>query len=169
MAGRLPDIPIAIRPFCPADQPACQLLYRDGLLGDGHLADNDTGFDIDDIAAAYCSRPGNCFLVAENDARQVIGMVGVQHHDAGTGEVRRLRVRRDCQRRGIGSKLLEAALTFCQEQNYLKVTLDTYLDRDPAVRLFERFRFRHQRTRTVNDKQLMYFYLALYTGQPRAE
>ena len=162
------DIPVTIRPFCPADQPACQALYHDGLLG-GQLAGNDTGFDVDDIAAAYCGRPGNCFLVAVNDAGEVVGMIGVQHHDAGTGEVRRLRVRPDSQRRGIGTRLLEAALEFCQEHNYLKVTLDTYLDRAPAMRLFEKFRFRHQRTRTVGDKDLMYFYLDLYTGQPRQE
>jgi ribosomal protein S18 acetylase RimI-like enzyme len=162
------DIPITLRPFHPADQPACQDLYRDGLLG-GQLADNDTGWDIDDIAAAYTSRPGNCFLVAQDESGRVVGMVGVQHHDEGTGEVRRLRVRRECQRRGIGSKLLEAALAFCQEHSYLKVTLDTYMDRDPAVRLFEKFRFRHQRTRTVGGKELMYFYLDLYTGQPRQE
>ncbi len=163
------DIPVTIRRFRAGDQGACQSLYRDGLLSGGHLAENDTGFDIDDIAAAYTARPGGCFLVAENAAGEVVGMIGVQHHDAGTGEVRRLRVRPDSQRRGIGSRLLEAALVFCQEQTYLKVTLDTYLDRDPAVRLFEKFRFRHQRTRTVAGKELLYFYLDLYTGQPRQE
>ena len=168
MTAGLPDIPVTIRPFRPADQPACQGLYRDGLLG-GQLAGNDTGFDIDDIAAAYCARPGNCFLVADDTAGEVVGMVGVQHHDADTGEVRRLRVRREVQRRGIGTKLLEAAVQFCQDHNYLKVTLDSYMDRDPALKLFEKFRFRHQRTRTVGEKQLMYFYLDLYTGEPRQE
>ena len=162
------DIPVTIRPFRPADQSACLTLYHDGLLG-GRLAGNDTGFDIDDIAAAYTSRTGNCFLIAEDATTTVIGMVGVQHHDEGTGEVRRLRVRQDVQRRGIGRRLLEEALAFCQEHGYLKVTLDTYMDRDGALRLFERFRFRHQRTRTVGDKELLYFYLDLYTGQPRQE
>ncbi len=163
------DILVTIRPFRPDDQGPCRLLYRDGMLG-GHLpAGNDTGFDIDDITAAYTGRPGSCFLVAENGAGEVVGMIGVQHHDAGTGEVRRLRVRADSQRRGIGSKLLEAALLFCQEHNYLKVTLDTYIDRAPAMRLFEKFRFRHQRTRTVGEKDLMYFYLDLYAGQARQE
>ncbi len=162
------DIPVTIRPFRPGDQPACQTLYHEGMLG-GHLAENDTGFDIDDIASAYCGRPGNCFLVAENAAGEVVAMIGVQHHDEGTGEVRRLRVRSDSQRRGIGSRMLEAALAFCQEHNYLKVTLDTYIDRDPAVRLFEKFRFKHQRTRTVGEKEMMYFYLDLYAGEARQE
>ena len=162
------DIPATIRPFRPEDQAACQTLYREGMLG-GHWAENDTGFDIDDIAATYCGQPGSCFLVAENPAGEVVGMIGVQHHDAGTGEVRRLRVRRDSQRRGIGSRLLEAAVAFCQEHNYLKVTLDTFVDRAGAVRLFEKFRFRHQRSRTVGEKEMMYFYLDLYAGEARQE
>ena len=37
----------------------------------------------------------------------------------------------------------------------------------PAVRLFEKFRFRHSRTRKVGDKELMYFYLDLYMGEGR--
>ena len=164
-----PDISVTIRPFRPDDQGACHALYSDGLLGGHHLAGNDTGFDIDDIAAAYTSRPGHCFLVAENGAGEVVGMIGVAHHDEGTGEVRRLRVRPDSQRRGIGSRLLEAALAFCAEHNYLKVTLDTHIDRAPALRLFEKFRFKHQRTRTVGEKDLMYFYLDLYAGRPHRE
>jgi len=58
------DIPITIRPFQPADLAACQKLYREGLLGTTKIADNDTGFDIDDIESAYMKKPGNCFYVA---------------------------------------------------------------------------------------------------------
>jgi ribosomal protein S18 acetylase RimI-like enzyme len=95
----------------------------------------------------------------------VVGMIGVQHHEEGTGEIRRLRVRLDSQRRGIGSRLVETALRFCQDNGYLKVTLDTYMEREPAVNLFQKYRFRHSRSRTVGEKQLMYFYLDLYTGE----
>ena len=31
-------------------------------------------------------------------------MIGVQHHEEGTGEIRRLRVERNHRRRGIGSR-----------------------------------------------------------------
>ena len=37
-------------------------------------------------------------------------------------------------------------------------------EQEPAIKLFEKFRFRHDKTRTVNGKELMYFYLDLYTG-----
>jgi ribosomal protein S18 acetylase RimI-like enzyme len=161
---------VNIRSFRPADQPACWRLYEDGLVG-GALSDNDTCADLDDIQSAYM-RPGggSHFWVAEADGGLVVGTVGVQHHDAGTGEVRRLRVAQAYRRRGIGSALVEVALRFCEERNYLKVTLDTFMEREPAIRLFQKFRFRHFRTRNVAGKDLMYFLLDLYAedrqGQP---
>jgi ribosomal protein S18 acetylase RimI-like enzyme len=161
------DIPVTIRPFQARDAAACRALYKEGLLGAGKIAENDTGFDIDDIESSYMKQAGNCFFVAVNEAGTVVGMIGVAHFEDATGEIRRLRVARDFQRRGIGSKLVETAIKFCHENNYLKVTLDTFMDREPALKLFEKFRFRHSRSRNVNDKELMYFYLDLYTGEAR--
>jgi len=158
------DIPATIRSFSTSDQAACLALYEHGLVG-GKISDNDTGFDIDHIAVAYM-KDGNHFWVAEADKR-IVGTIGVQHHDEGTGEIRRLRVHPDYRRRGIGTALLETAVRFCREQNYLKVTLDTYMERDPAIRLFERFKFKHYRTRTFGEKELVYFILDLYAGDER--
>lgn len=157
------DLPVKIRSFGPADQAACRQLYLEGGLG-GKLADNDTGIDIDDIQAAYMNTPGGHFWVAEDLQGRIVGTIGVQNYDR-AGEIRRLRVRTDCRRRGIGSKLMEAALRFCHDRGYLKVTLDTFMDREPAVRLFEKFHFKHEHSRRVADKELLYFYLDLYLGE----
>ena len=178
MAGA-PDTPFRVRSFRPADQAACRGLYLQGLVG-GSIAANDTGTDIDDIEAVYMRHDGNHFWVAESFERagggaapsgeaEVVGMIGVQHHndEPGVGEIRRLRVSSAHRRKGIGSALVETALRFCQERQYLKVTLDTFMEREPAVRLFEKFRFRHNRTRRLGEKDLMYFYLDLYMGEER--
>jgi ribosomal protein S18 acetylase RimI-like enzyme len=163
------NIPVTIRPFKPEDQQACRTLYREGLIGATKIADNDTGFDIDDIQSSYMKLEGNCFFVAVDPAGDVVGTIGVQHHEESTGEIRRLRVRRDSQRRGIGSRLLETALKFCQDHHYLKVTLDTFMNEQPALKLFEKFRFRHSRSRIVGGKELKYFYLDLYSGEARKD
>lgn len=163
------DSSFHVREFRPGDLPACRKLYVEGLLA-GKLAENDTGSDIDDIEWAYMKPPGNHFWVAETSAGDVVGMIGVQAHEEDCGEIRRLRVRSDHRRKGIGSALVEAALRFCQEKGYLKIQLDTFVDREAAVRLFEKFRFRHSRSRKMGEKELMYFYLDLYMGeQPRRE
>lgn len=151
---------VVIRSFEPRDHAAVKQLYRDGLLG-GHLATNDTGYDIDDIQHAYMEAPGSHFWVGECEG-EVIGTIGVQQLDAGVGEIRRLRVRQDHRRRGIGSKLLERALEFCRDEGLLKVTLDTWVEREPALKLFQKFRFRHDKTRENGEKQLLFFYLDLY-------
>lgn len=154
--------PFTLRPYEARDAAVCKVLYREGLLGSTTNADNDPGADIDDIRTAYVDEPGNAFWVAENAAGEVVGMIGVQHHEKGVGEIRRLRVRPDSRRRGIGSKLLETAIAFCHANGHLKITLDTFMERAPAIRLFERFHFRHNRTRQVNGKELLYFYLDIY-------
>lgn len=151
-----PDPSITIRSFEPRDAEACRALYLDG-----RIAENDTGLDIDDIEAAYMTR-GNNFWVATNASGEVVGMIGVQQHDAGVGEIRRLRVRQDHRRRGIGTRLVETAVKFCRDHNYLKVTLDTFIDREPAIRLFEKFHFRHSNSRELHGKELLYFYLDIY-------
>jgi ribosomal protein S18 acetylase RimI-like enzyme len=158
--GDISDAGFTIRTFSSGDEEACKRLYTDGLIG-GSLAQNDTALDIDDIAGVYL-KPGSHFWVAVSDQGTVVGMVGVQHHDEGTGEIRRLRVLESHRRRGIGSALVEQALAFCEQQQYLKITLDTFMEHEAATRLFEKFRFRHQRSKKVGDRELRYFYLDLY-------
>jgi ribosomal protein S18 acetylase RimI-like enzyme len=159
--------PYVVRSFRRDDIQACTQLYVEGLLG-GKIAENDTGLDIDDIESAYMNKPGSHFWVAETvgvadgAAKQIIGMVGVQQHEDNVGEIRRLRVRQDFRRRGIGSALVEVALKFCRDRGYLKIALDTFMEREPAVKLFEKFHFRHSRTRNVMGKDVMHFYLDLY-------
>ena len=59
---------------------------------------------------------------------------------------------------GVGSALMEAALRFCREHDHLKVTLDTFMEREPAVSLFKKFRFHPGRTKRVQGKELVYFH-----------
>lgn len=162
------DAPVKVRSFKPSDLPACRKLYIEGLIG-GKIAENDTGLDIDDIEAAYMNVPGCHFWVAELPGGEVVGMIGVQQHDEGVGEIRRLRVAKEHRRKGIGGALVETAVKFCQEKQYLKVTLDTFMEREPAIKLFEKFRFRHSRSRTLGGKELLYFYLDLYMSDQKPQ
>lgn len=162
------DVPISyqIRSFAPSDAPACKRLYTEGLLSFS-LAPNDTGWDIDNIQQVYLGCPANHFWVAVTATGEIVGMLGVQHHEPGVAEVRRLRVVKEHRRRGIGRKLLETALSFCQQKGDVKVTLDTMMDREMALAIFEKFRFRHHRSKKIGDKELLYFYLDLYSSEKK--
>lgn len=152
-----------IRSFRASDMPACRSLYLGGLLG-GSLAANDTALDMDDIAGTYI-KPGSHFWVAETGSGEVVGMIGVQHFEESTGEIRRLRVRGDRRGHGIGTALAETAVKFCVEHQYLKIVFDTFMEREATLELFSRFNFRHERTRALGGRELMTFYLDLYTQE----
>jgi ribosomal protein S18 acetylase RimI-like enzyme len=93
-------------------------------------------------------------------------MIGVQKTKANTAELRRIRVREQFRRLGIGTRLMETAVDFCREQGYLKVVLDVRIERGPAIAMLEKFGFTHVRTREIGDRKTLEFYLDLYS-EPR--
>lgn len=157
---------LEVRTYRPEDQPAVSHLYTEGLLS-GQLAPNDTGADIENIDEAYLSDPANHFWVAVSDGK-VLGMIGVARDEGHTAEIRRLRVEKQWQHSTIGALLVETAVAHCKRHGYLKIVLDTRFELGAAQDLFERFAFHHTRTKSVQGKDLLEFYLDLYRP-PRKE
>jgi ribosomal protein S18 acetylase RimI-like enzyme len=148
------------------DHPSLRELFEESVL-EGLIGDNDTGADIDNLREGYFSDEGaSGFWVAEHSA-VVIGMVGVQRTSIDAAEVRRLRVRGTFRRRGVGTVLMEKALTFCRHHGYLKVSLDVRIERGPAIALFTKFGFALARTREIDGRKLLDFYLDLYRDPSR--
>lgn len=143
------------------DHAAVRDLFENGLI-EGFVADNDTGADMENIAEAYFSDDGQSALWVADYDETVIGMIGVQKTSEHGAEIRRLRVRNDYRRQGVGAKLMEQALEFCLHHSYLKVALDVRIERGPAIALFEKFGFQLNRTREVKGRRMLDFYLDLY-------
>lgn len=138
-----------------------RVLFRKGF-DEGLVPDNDTGADIETLREAYMPEEGHSnFWVAKHED-YVIGMIGVQRTSPDAAEIRRLRVREGYRRHGVGTKLVEEALGFCQLQHYLKIILDVRIEREPAIKLFEKFGFQHARSREVNGRKMLDFYVDLY-------
>lgn len=152
---------IHVRTFHSADQPRVVTLYTDGLLA-GQIAANDTGADIDNLHEAYFSDERHHFWVATREDEQVLGMIGVSSDDQNTAEIRRLRVDQGHQDSPIPALLLQKAVEFCREKEYLKVRLDTRFEKSAALDLFDRIGFQHTRTRKTEGKELLEFYVDLY-------
>jgi len=152
---------VKVRPATEADFQAIRQLFNEGMR-EGNVAQNDTGADMENIAEAYLSDDGHSnFWVAEQEG-EIIGMVGVQNTGQNTAEIRRLRVRADHRRRGIGAKLMEHAVAFCRHHGYLKVVLDVRVEHEPAIALFGKFAFQLARRREANGRSMLDFYLDLY-------
>ena len=158
---------LIIRAYRPDDQQAVMDLYDHGLIK-GQLSRNDTAADLDNIEDAYFENDSNHFWLAHLDG-EAVGMIGVAKDEEHTGEIRRLRVRRDMQDTNIGHDLIETALTHCSHHDYLKIVFDTRFDTDTALDLFEKFGFQHTRTKEVDGgKEMLTFYLDLYS-KPASE
>jgi len=152
---------VNVRQASSEDLPSLRELFESGLL-EGQVPENDTGADIENLQAAYFADEGRSgFWVSEYQGR-VIGMVGVQNHADNVAEIRRLRVHPDFRRRGVGTQLMQQAVEFCRDLGYLKVILDTRVEREPAIKMFENFGFQHARTREMNGRRLIDFYLDMY-------
>jgi ribosomal protein S18 acetylase RimI-like enzyme len=152
---------VAFRLATAADQPAIEHLYLGGGE-DGHLRENDTGADILHLADAYLAEDGSSGFWVAILEDEVIGMIGVQRTSDNSADVRRLRVRPQYRRRGVGSRLLEMAIDFCRERGYLKVVLDVRVERGPAIAMFRKFGFTHAADRDVDGRRTIDFYLDLY-------
>ncbi|MCH2137062.1 MAG: GNAT family N-acetyltransferase [Phycisphaerales bacterium] len=156
-----------IRAATEGDLPALRSLFAAGM-NEGEVRINDTGADIENIADGYLTDPEhNGFWVAIGEDEAVAGMIGVQRVDDAVAEIRRLRVHPQWRRRGIGSALMQHAVRFCRDREYLKIVLDVRGERTGAIQLFEKFGFYLARARSLDDRRLLDFYVDLY-AEPEA-
>ncbi len=144
------------------DHEAIRTLYDQSAL-EGQLRENDTGADIENLQDAYFSEEDESGFWIARYRGEVVGMIGVQKTAENAAEIRRLRVHEAYRRRGIGTRLIETAITFCQRHGYLKVVLDVRIEREPAIKLFEKFGFIHSRTREIDHRKTLDFYFDLYS------
>ena len=143
------------------DIPILLELFENGRL-EHQTHENDTGADLDHLMAGYFECKDSGFWVAEISA-QIVGMIGVQRINDDAAEIRRLRVRDTYRRQGIGKQLMEHAILFCRDKQFLKVVLDVRIERVSAINMFDTFGFVHSHERDFNGRKLRDFYLDLYS------
>jgi len=129
---------------------------------EGQTRENDTGADLDYLMSGYFECKDSGFWVAQYE-EWIVGMIGVQRISENSAEIRRLRVRDSFRRKGIGTKLMQHAISFCREKHFLKVVLDVRIERLSAISMFNTFGFLHGRERNLNGRKLRDFYLDLYS------
>jgi len=76
--------------------------------------------DLDDLVDHYDGK-GEVFFVAEKDGR-LVGTVGIKRDGPETAMLRRIFVEKRHRGKGYGEKLLDAAIRFCTEQKYDRIT-----------------------------------------------
>jgi ribosomal protein S18 acetylase RimI-like enzyme len=151
---------ITIRSAMEADADVALRLFQEDLKALSSTERLDDG-DLRNLSESYLEDAESGFWMAEYKG-DVVGMIGVRAGSDHTAEICRLRVQLEHRRRGIGTRLLEQAVTHCRQRGLLKISLDVLSDRRPAIDLIEKTGFRLNREREVADRVLMDFYLDLY-------
>jgi GNAT superfamily N-acetyltransferase len=157
---------LKIRRYQPQDNEAVKQLHYSGIAQMVELipeanritppaGDEPFDSDLDDIEGVYIENRGDFLVGTENGEIVVIG--ALRHYTDDCGELKRLRVRRDRQRRGLGQAMMAGLVSRAKELGYKELILDTLPDNLPAQRLFEKCGFTRLR---LENRGL--FHLVIY-------
>ena len=92
------------------------------------------------LRACYLAHPRRGFWVIDDPtaAGALVGSVGVQEVDVATAELRRMMVRSDCRRAGLGRRLLVHAERFARTAGCDRLVLATSSLQPAAISLYRR-------------------------------
>jgi len=102
-------------------------------------------FDLNDISSNYQLNDNTNFWVAETlpaHGKQIIGTIAIvsrlhgMEHSTDVAYLRRMSVLKNCRRRGVANGLLETAVQFCKERNYVQIELITTKAHQAAMQLY---------------------------------
>jgi GNAT superfamily N-acetyltransferase len=125
---------LTIRPFQPEDQTAVKSLILDGLRERWKNLDSSKNPDLDDIAASYGA---GWFRVAVHAGR-IVGTGALIPRAEDEMEIRRMSVRRDLRRRGIGGAILRRLIDDARASGCRRIILETTSDWKDAVAFYQK-------------------------------
>lgn len=159
--------PILVRSYRDGDYLALIDLYTTGQLADD-IDHHEIEFDLDFIDETYFSRPEDHLWLAEADGSPV-GMIGVLGMGEAIAQIRWLRVDAAWRNTDLACRLLAVAIDHCRQYGYLKIVIMTSVRARRAIPLLRCLGFRYSRRITLDDHQMLEFYLDLYSHRDGAD
>lgn len=161
---------IAIRQYRPEDLEAVLAIF---LTGTSHyvdksradysvwqkIIDSSLKTDLADIAAAYTSGGGNFWVATarhSNEKEEVVGMVGLQvcADASGSVELRRMSVKPEYRRYGVGRLLVAHLEKWAQTQAFARVVLSTGASMTQAQKFYQSLLYTHTKTTVLSHEPL---------------
>ncbi|GAB9470002.1 Gcn5-related n-acetyltransferase [Globisporangium polare] len=162
---------ITIRQFRDEDLSQVLVLFRDGLMSYTHEDDplykiwveyiaSSLKKDLADILGHYVAHGGNFWVATaqpssdsntkdhlERESEVIVGTLAIQRHSTDVGELRRVSVREDHRRFGIGRQLFLHAQEWARDERKLKVLkLSCSVKQVQAHRFYEAHGFQYTHT-----------------------
>jgi len=96
--------------------------------------------ELADLQKSYPQEAGGIILC--KDGPRYAGCVALRRIDNQTAELKRMYVKDNYRKAGIGTELLKQSFQLAKERGYKKIRLDTLSHMEPAIRLYRKFGFR---------------------------
>jgi ribosomal protein S18 acetylase RimI-like enzyme len=130
---------LLIRQYQRKDNATVKALHFAGLEQFGGKPDNQYDKDLDHIEEIYLDNNGD-FIVGLI-GNEIVAIGGLKKISPSKGELKRIRVRKDIQRKGYGETILSRLIERSLELGYSELCLDTLAQNIPAQKLFEKHGF----------------------------
>ena len=138
--------PFQLRPATNADCASVQSLVF-GILAEYDLqaAPDTTDVDLFDLEGHYQAQGGSFDVVTDQEG-QIIASVGLQPHEPGICELRKMYVLPTHRGHGIGRMLLAHAINKARDLGFTEIRLETAAVLKEAVIMYERAGFQRYET-----------------------
>jgi len=146
---------LKIRRYQPQDNATVKALHYAGLKQFGAKADPFHDNDLDDIENKYINNKGDFIVGILN--KEIVAMGAIRQVSNQRGEIKRIRVRRDCQQGGYGQMILSKLMEIAAKLGYTELCLDTVANNTPAQRLFEKNGFRETHHQKVGYYDIVFY------------
>ena len=134
--------------------------YADSIKIDLCFQDFET--ELRELHIQYQKPYGGLILVVHVPTDTPVGCVGIRNHEGDIAELKRMYVRPDHRKTGIGRHLLDHAIGLARELKFKKIRLDTYTFMKAAIKLYRTAGFKEIETYRYNPgDDVLYFELDL--------
>ena len=149
-----------IRRYRESDHGEVWALHNAALEGTGaHAGDGPWDDDLHHVRDVYLERGGE-FLVGTQEG-SIVAMGALKRLTANRGEIKRMRVHPDHQRRGCGQAILEALEARAAEFGYNTLQLETTVQQTAAQRMYVKNRYTETGRTKVGDFDVIVYEKAL--------
>ena len=112
--------------------------------------------ELQQLQNVYAETLGGIILCKQNNI--YIGCAGIRKLNADTAELKRMWISPTARGKGLGEKILNAAVALAKIKNYKAIVLDTLDDMHPAIKLYKEAGFKETAPYYFNPhKNALYF------------
>jgi len=112
--------------------------------------------EINNLQEMYSEPTGGLILAVIND--KIIGVAGIRKFENDVCELKRMYVKKDYRKSGIGKQILEYAMELAKKLNYNKIRLDTHESMKPAIKLYMDYGFKEIPPYRFNPNEAVRFF-----------